>query len=117
MEKTTLYFWFLCIPIRLIAILVLAIIMQKRIVNEYYNDLRITAAVVLAFQTGGFFISDIIKREITVLGDAKWWISSIHGVMYAITFTLVIGKFEYAFVVLLVDVIYGALNWTNHYKK
>lgn len=115
METTTLYFWFLCIPLRLMEVLVLAIIMQESIVEEYYENLRITMAVILAMQTAGFFISDAIKRENSVLGDDKWWISSIHGVLYGITFILVVAKLEYAFVVLLVDVIYGSLNWINHH--
>lgn len=114
MEKASFYFWFLCIPLRLIEVLIIAIIMRKDIVNEYYNNLRVTIAVILALQTTGFFVSDAIKRETSVLGDKKWWISSIHGVFYALTFTLVIAKFEYAFVVLLVDVIYGGLNWIHH---
>lgn len=112
-------FWFLlaCVPVRLLQVLLLAISTQKDITNEFYDEFRMSFMVLLIIQSFGFFLSDFMKRETTTLGFEKWWYSSIHGFTFAVTAAAVALEFEYAFVILLIDVIYGTLSWyNNHYN-
>lgn len=115
MERVTLYFFFLCIPIRLLEVALLGVIMQQELMGKYYNALRATMGITLGIQMSGFFMSDILGRKKTMMGVDKWWTSSVHGVVFCFALCSVIVKFEYAFVFLLVDVGIGLWNWYQHH--
>lgn len=117
MDEVTYLFLFFCIPLRILEVIALAIIMQKDLVGEHYESFKITFGAILSIQATGFFASDILGREQSVLGRKKWWISTLNGIFFLMALIALIIEFEYAFVFLIVDVIYGFFSWIKHHYK
>ena len=57
------------------------------------------------------------KTGIEVFGNKIWWndIRPIHGVLYLIFAYLAINKNKNAWIVLLIDVIFGLIMFINHH--
>lgn len=71
------------------------------------NNLGIFYVIIFSCFSVGSFLSAFYEREKGILGDNRWWFSSIHGFAFAVFVILVIVEFRLAWVVLLLDLLFG----------
>ena len=89
--KLALLFWFVCIPIRVVEIVLLAV---------YPSELRIPYLVILALQSVGFAINAFTQRNVFIksgkeygsFGQKRWWYGSAHAFLFLATFIAVLSN-------------------------
>lgn len=115
MEKTKLLFLFACVPMRILEIVAVALIMEPSISKDLYDPFRFALIFILAFQSIGFFYSDLTKREYGAFGNKRWWNSAAHGAFFLAACLGVIFKLEETYVILIFDFLFGLWGWYVKY--
>lgn len=111
-KKNFLLFLLGCVPIRIILIIVIYYF-------EKMNDLRLEflGGGVLIFITVGFFYQHIIKKERGFLGTKKYWNSLAHSILFLCATVMFFLRFNVAFAIILVDLLYGIFTVCKHYNE
>jgi len=110
-QKRFILFIFGCIVTRLILTFIVKNLKQKYLQIAGYFGLILG----ISFLT--IYYYDLRKTGIEVFGDKIWWndIRPIHGILYLIFGYLAINKNKNAWIVLLIDVIFGFFMFINHH--
>jgi hypothetical protein len=110
-QKRFLLFIFVCILTRLILTFVVKKLQVKYLPIAGYIGLILG----ISFLT--IYYYNLRKTGIEVFGDKIWWndIRPVHGILYLIFAYLAINKNKNAWVVLLIDVIFGLVMFINHH--
>ena len=110
--KTLLYFLVFCMGIRIYFVLL------AKYLDKSYLPYMGYIAILIAI---GFTTIYLTKsRDKGILGQKVWWdnLRPVHGLLYLIFGFLAINKNDYAWTVLLLDVILGFIAFTiNHTTK
>ena len=110
-KKRFLLFIFGCITTRLILTVVVKNLQPKYLQIAGYLGLILG----IGFLT--IYYYNLRKTGIEVFGDKIWWndIRPVHGFLYLIFAYLAINKNKNAWIVLLIDVIFGLVMFINHH--
>jgi hypothetical protein len=110
-QKRFLLFIFGCILTRLI----LTFVVKK--LKPIYLPIAGYIGLILGISFLTIYYYNLRKTGIEVFGDKIWWndIRQIHGFLYLIFSYLAINKNKNAWVVLLIDVIFGLVMFINHH--
>ena len=100
MDRALLVYFSVCIPIRLILVLIGYYIHNYE--EDKYEKFFASFFMVMALTN---FFADIVRREYGFLGQQRWWISSVHGLFYVLYFTTVMLELKDVYLILLVDVV------------
>ena len=110
-QKRFMLFIFGCILTRLVLTFIIK--------NLKQNYLQIAGYIALIPAIGflTIYFLNLRKTGREVFGDKIWWndIRPIHGILYLIFAYLAINKNKNAWVVLLIDVIFGFIMFINHH--
>lgn len=100
-------FLLLCIPVRLLL---------AYIVYKFSNPI---VGLLLLLIGCSFIYLYITNSRLNApeAGGITWWapLRIVHGLLYLTSSLLVLGKYEYAYVPLLIDAIFGLGAYTVHY--
>lgn len=109
LKKTVLLFLLLCIPIRILFVLI-----SKFTPIEYLHYLGIIALI----PSFGFLYFHFNKnqRKFGIFKQKVWWNRIIHGLLYLGFAIFAIMKNKNAYLFLLVDVIYGLGGFVYHHS-
>jgi hypothetical protein len=110
-QKRFLLFIFVCILTRLI----LTFVVKK--LKPIYLPIAGYIGLILGISFLTIYYYDLRKTGIEVFGDKIWWndIRPIHGILYLIFAYLAINKNKNAWIILLIDVIFGLVMFINHH--
>lgn len=110
-QKRFLLFIFVCILTRLI----LTFVVKK--LKPIYLPIAGYIGLILGFNFLTIYYYNLRKTGIEVFGDKIWWndIRPIHGILYLIFAYLAINKNKNAWIILLLDVIFGLVMFINHH--
>ena len=110
-QKRFLLFIFVCILTRLI----LTFVVKK--LKLIYLPIAGYIGLILGISFLTIYYYNLRKTGIEVFGDKIWWndIRPIHGILYLIFAYLAINKNKNAWIVLLIDVIFGLVMFINHH--
>jgi hypothetical protein len=110
-KKRFLLFIFGCITTRLILTVVVKNLQPKYLQIAGYLGLILG----IGFLT--IYYYNLRKTGAEVFGDKIWWndIRPVHGFLYLIFAYLAINKNKNAWIVLLIDVIFGLVMFINHH--
>ena len=110
-QKRFMLFIFGCIVTRLILTFIVKNLKQK------YLQIAGYIALILGISFLTIYYYNLRKTGIEVFGDKIWWndIRPIHGILYLIFAYLAINKNKNAWIVLLIDVIFGFFMFINHH--
>ena len=97
-EKVTLLFLFVCIPLRILEVVLIAL---------YAETLRIPIIIILSLQSLGFGISSAVRGKYGSLGQTRWWSSLFHCIMFGATCLSFILKVKGSWIILAIDVSCG----------
>jgi hypothetical protein len=101
-DRKTLYFWFICVPLRILFIVIAAL---------FFEEIRIPLMVITGFQSLFFMASAFFKRKSGCFGPERWWFSSIHGFFYFVFVVLASMKIKQAYLALTIDLVFGVVHW------
>jgi uncharacterized membrane-anchored protein len=110
-QKRFLLFIFVCILTRLI----LTFVVKK--LKPIYLPIAGYIGLILGISFLTIYYYNLRKTGIEVFGDKIWWndIRPIHGILYLIFAYLAINKNKNAWIILLLDVIFGLVMFINHH--
>jgi len=110
-QKRFLLFIFVCILTRLI----LTFVVKK--LKLIYLPIAGYIGLILGISFLTIYYYNLRKTGIEVFGDKIWWndIRPIHGILYLIFAYLAINKNKNAWIILLLDVIFGLVMFINHH--
>ena len=110
-QKTFLLFIFACILTRSIFVIIALKIPKKYL--PYFGYLGIVIGL-------GFIYTFIInKKRGSIFGQIAWWrnLRPIHALLYLIFGYLAINKNNYAYIPLLIDVLFGLFSFIIYHFK
>ena len=110
-QKRFLLFIFVCILTRLI----LTFVVKK--LKLIYLPIAGYIGLILGISFLTIYYYNLRKTGIEVFGDKIWWndIRPIHGILYLIFAYLAINKNKNAWIILLLDVIFGLIMFIEHH--
>ena len=110
-QKRFLLFIFVCILTRLI----LTFVVKK--LKPIYLPIAGYIGLILGISFLTIYYYNLRKTGIEVFGDKIWWndIRPIHGILYLIFAYLAINKNKNAWIILLLDVIFGLIMFIEHH--
>ena len=110
-QKRFMLFIFGCILTRLILTFIVKNLKQK------YLQIAGYIGLILGISFLTIYFLNLRKTGIEVFGDKIWWndIRPIHGILYLIFAYLAINKNKNAWIILLIDVIFGFIMFINHH--
>ena len=110
-QKRFMLFIFGCILTRLILTFIVKNLKQK------YLQIAGYIGLILGISFLTIYFLNLRKTGIEVFGDKIWWndIRPIHGILYLIFAYLAINKNKNAWIILLIDVIFGFVMFINHH--
>ena len=110
-QKRFMLFIFGCILPRLILTFIVKNLKQK------YLQIAGYIGLILGISFLTIYFLNLRKTGIEVFGDKIWWndIRPIHGILYLIFAYLAINKNKNAWIILLIDVIFGFVMFINHH--
>ena len=74
--------------------------------------------LIFALMSLGFFVIEFFKlKPYGAFGSKVWWNRYIHSLFYALFAYLAFKENKKAYIVLLVDVIFGIFHYIHHYTK
>ena len=92
----------------------------KYIMIDYLPLLAIfTIPISISFMYLYIFGNDTADRQLEWLGDKKiWWnqLRPIHSITFMIFSIMAINKSQNAWLMLLLDTIFGLISWLNHHN-
>lgn len=102
MDKVILYFLFLCIPARILLVLL------AKYINVKYLPIMGTITLIPAIGFISIYLLDLRKKGIESNGKI-WWndMRPIHGSLYLLFSIYAIKSFDKAWLVLLIDALLG----------
>ena len=78
-----------------------------------------TIPISISFMYLYIFGNDTANRQLEWLGDKEiWWnqLRPLHSILYMIFSIMAINKLSYAWVILLVDTMFGLVAWLYHHN-
>lgn len=81
------------------------------LVAAYFSQLRVAMIALFSVQTAGFLTSSFVERKTGVLGQDRWWFSSVHAAFYLVATVSAGLNWPGTWVVLLSDIIFSVLTW------
>ena len=85
--------------------------------NMYPNLVKLIG-LMFALMSFGFFIIEFFKlKPYGAFGNKVWWNRYIHSLFYAIFAYLTFQRNKKAYIVLLIDVIFGIFHYIHNYTK
>ena len=110
-QKRFLLFIFGCVPTRLFLTFIVKNLKPK------YLPIAGVLGLILGISFLIIYYYNLRKTGIEVFGDKIWWndIRQIHGILYLIFAHLAINKNKNAWVILLIDVIFGLVMFINYH--
>ena len=111
-QKRFLLFLLLCIPLRLIFVLV------TKTINKKYLPYFGYIGLIISFGFAYIYIFDKRKYGKETFGKKIWWNSlrPIHSLLYLIFAYLAINKKNNAYIPLFFDVIFGLISFLIYHK-
>jgi hypothetical protein len=102
--NSVVFFPLICIPVRLFAVIV-----SFYLSNNYKFKLLASLAAVAA--AIGFLRNDYINKS-GFFGSPRYWSGTMHAIMYSLFAIMLFYCPDYAWIMLLVDVILGVITYT-----
>ena len=98
-----------CVPARILLIIL------SFILGNYYKDYKILGSVLAVLISAGFIFQDLQKKNVGAFGTEVYWNRVVHSILYFL-FAICMYIFpEYAYILLIVDLLYGIFAVYNYY--
>jgi dipeptide/tripeptide permease len=106
-------------PLFIICIFVrLSLVYLTYIMGNRYPDLVKPIGLMFAMLSIGFFIIEFFKlKQYGAFGNKVWWNRYVHSLFFAMFAYLTFQQNKKAYIVLLLDVIFGILHYIHNYTK
>lgn len=110
--RNLIIFFLVCFVIRVLLVVGAYKIRTKPV--DWINYLITTISLIISF---GFILNDIRGKEYGFFGSRRYWSGTFHGVMWIIFGILFSTVPRWAWVILLLDIVFGVCFVINFYKK
>mgnify|MGYP000001369589 CR=1 FL=1 len=106
-------------PLFIICIFIrLSIVYLTFILGIKYPDLLQPIGLMFALISLAFFVIEILKmKPYGAFGNKVWWNRYIHSLFFALFAYLAFQQNKKAYIVLLVDVLFGIFHYIHNYTK
>jgi len=87
-------------------------------VGKNNPDFLLPIALMFSVASFSFFITEFSGlRKYGIFGQKVWWNRYIHSILFALFSYFAFKRNEYAYIILLIDLLFGILHYIYNYTK